>query len=169
MARNKKVKDDFIFAVIFISLIALALIMDWWKANAVLGWTIIGIVAVSTGFFLYKSGRFRASIKNATKSTATKLVFENEANEREPLPPQVRQEVMRRAKHRCENEECSYSRTLHIHHIDMDNSNNRLFNLIALCPNCHKDAHNGYITSTQCRNWVNRDYHQLKVSRFRKF
>lgn len=167
MARNKKVKDDFVFGVIFISLIALALIMDWWKTNAILGWTIIGVVAVMTGFLLYKSSRFRSSIKNVATSTANKLVFETGVNEREPLPPQARHEVMRRAKHKCENQDCSYSRTLHIHHIDMDNSNNRLFNLIALCPNCHKDAHNGYITSTQCRNWVNRDFHQLKQTRYR--
>jgi 5-methylcytosine-specific restriction endonuclease McrA len=29
----------------------------------------------------------------------------------------------------------------HVHHIDRDNGNNDVFNLVPLCPDCHKLAH----------------------------
>ena len=42
---------------------------------------------------------------------------------------------------------CSFiSRTNDVHHIDCNNSNNSLFNLIPLCKNCHKLVHKNKIS-----------------------
>jgi len=54
------------------------------------------------------------------------------------VPPGVIKQVVARAKGRCEK--CGTKLPglhYHIHHKDMDPSNNELSNLLVLCPNCH--------------------------------
>jgi len=47
----------------------------------------------------------------------------------------------------------------HIHHIDEDSSNNHIYNLVPLCPNCHlRDQHN-----------PTRRFEILKLSMFRRY
>jgi hypothetical protein len=72
---------------------------------------------------------------------------------RNAIPRSIRDEIYQRARNACENPDCRYNGTVHIHHIDMNNRNNSTINLIALCPNCHQDAHKGIITTSQLRNW----------------
>ncbi len=57
----------------------------------------------------------------------------------------VRREVMNRAKGVCESEECDESRSypgfLDVHHILGVEKSDRVWNCVALCPNCHREAH----------------------------
>jgi hypothetical protein len=81
---------------------------------------------------------------------------------REPLSPWIRGFVYRRANQRCENPFCKIDGVLEIHHINMNRNENRLYNLIALCPNCHKNAHSGKYPPTQVHNWMSMDYQRSK-------
>jgi hypothetical protein len=80
---------------------------------------------------------------------------------REPLPVYLRRQVYNRALRQCENPFCQSKGRLEVHHIDMNHQNNRLFNLVALCPICHEGAHSGKYPPTQVHNWMNMDYKRL--------
>lgn len=57
----------------------------------------------------------------------------------------VRREVLRRAKMKCERPGCGEERTyegfLDVHHIMGVEKSDRLWTCVALCPNCHREAH----------------------------
>jgi hypothetical protein len=59
--------------------------------------------------------------------------------------PRVRAEVRRRSKGRCERPSCAagprYKQFLDVHHILGVQKSDRVWNCVALCPNCHRDAH----------------------------
>ena len=40
---------------------------------------------------------------------------------------------------------CKYDKIVNVHHIDGDRSNNKINNLIVLCPNHHAEVHKGFI------------------------
>lgn len=159
---NRKLKEDFWFWAIFIALVSFSLISDWWKTNATLGWIILTLILAILVFVFIRFKSVRSKAFSAVKSTAEKVIYDEQASSREPLQSGTRKEIMKRSNYRCENNDCKYKGIPHIHHIDMKNSNNNLSNLIALCPNCHRDAHHGKITTSQCRNWVKRDYYIMK-------
>jgi 5-methylcytosine-specific restriction endonuclease McrA len=49
---------------------------------------------------------------------------------------------------KCEIESCNEVTNLHAHHIierTEENTNNNIFNLAILCPNCHAKVHSGNI------------------------
>jgi hypothetical protein len=58
--------------------------------------------------------------------------------------------------YRCENPYCKYTRFLEVHHImdEKDGGNNKLENLIVLCPFCHDLAHKGEIPEKEMRDWI---------------
>jgi hypothetical protein len=87
---------------------------------------------------------------------------------REELPHFIRKQIYKRANGQCENPFCHSGGRLEIHHIDMNHNNNKLYNLIALCPNCHADAHSGKYPPVQIHNWMNMDYQRL-IQRQTKF
>lgn len=61
---------------------------------------------------------------------------------RVPIPKYICSLLYERARHYCEV--CGmYFNHLHIHHINEDPSDNRVENLLAVCPNCHDEIHNG--------------------------
>ncbi|WP_332445533.1 HNH endonuclease [Dehalococcoides mccartyi] len=163
--KGKRIKENFWFWLIFAILILFALISDWWKTNAALGWIIIVIISSALFLIFIKFKSIRSRAFNAVKATAEKVIYDENVSSREPLPNSTRKEILKRSNYKCENHDCKYTGIPHIHHIDMKNSNNRLSNLIALCPNCHRDAHHGNITASQCRNWVKRDYYQMKMTK----
>jgi len=165
LAKRRSIREGFWIALFFIFFVVYALLADWWKENAILGWITLGILLAVFAFLLYRFAPLRGWLGRQVKSTAKKAVFEDVASEREPLPQDKRNEVLKRARHQCENERCSYKGKPHIHHIDMNNSNNYLSNLIALCPNCHQKAHKGDFTATQLGNWVRRDLQRLRSKR----
>lgn len=59
--------------------------------------------------------------------------------------PKVRMAVLQRAQYRCER--CTESRTfpgfLDVHHVLGAELSDRFYNCVALCPNCHREAHYG--------------------------
>ena len=59
--------------------------------------------------------------------------------------PKVRLAVLERAQYRCER--CAESRTfpgfLDVHHVLGADVSDRFYNCVALCPNCHREAHYG--------------------------
>lgn len=59
--------------------------------------------------------------------------------------PRVRREVIKRATLGCEREGCDDTRTyagfLDVHHILGVGTSDRVWNCVALCPNCHREAH----------------------------
>ena len=162
---RRKVKYEFWVVLAVVAIIVYALLADWWKENAILGWIILGILLVVAGYFLYRYASLRGWLGRQVRDTVQKAVFDEVASAREPLPQDTRTEVLKRAHSRCENERCNFKGRPHIHHIDMNNSHNNLPNLIALCPICHQKAHDGVFTETQLHNWVRRDFQRLKSRR----
>jgi 5-methylcytosine-specific restriction protein A len=59
--------------------------------------------------------------------------------------PRVRREVIKRASDGCERVSCRdkrrYSGFLDVHHILGVEKSDRVWNCVALCPNCHREAH----------------------------
>jgi 5-methylcytosine-specific restriction protein A len=59
--------------------------------------------------------------------------------------PRVRRAVIKRATDGCEREGCQDTRTyagfLDVHHILGVGTSDRVWNCVALCPNCHREAH----------------------------
>ena len=57
----------------------------------------------------------------------------------------VRREVLRRANGRCERHDCNMLRSFpgffDVHHILGADVSDRVHNCVALCPNCHREAH----------------------------
>lgn len=57
----------------------------------------------------------------------------------------VRRVVLNRSNGKCEREECGASRSyqgfLDVHHILGADKSDRVWNCVALCPNCHREAH----------------------------
>ena len=141
------------------------LIAMWWKEHAVLGWIILVVLLAVAGYVLYKYASLRGWLGRQAKDAVHKAVFEKVASDREPLSPYERDEVLKRSHNRCENERCHFQGKPHIHHIDMNNQNNNLNNLIALCPSCHQRAHDGKFTQTQLFLWARRDYKRLQARR----
>ena len=155
MARGKRsVRPGFIFGLIVVFLIVFTLILDWWEERAVIGWTILGILIAIFVFLLYRFARFRGWIVRKSISAGKKVVYEDSAPSREPIPRDLYDKVMRRANYHCQNPDCKYKGKPQIHHINQDNSDNRFWNLIALCSNCHTDAHRGRFTHSQLRNFI---------------
>lgn len=162
---RKKVKDEIWFGVIIGAFVVYALLAEWWQQNAVLGWIILVILIAIGVFVLYRYASLRGWFGRQVKDTVQKVVFDKVASAREPLSQYERAAVLRRSQSRCENESCKYQGKPHIHHIDMNNSNNNLANLIALCPSCHQQAHDGKFTQSQLFNWARRDYKSLQARR----
>jgi len=150
---KRRVREEVIYGAIVIGIIFIALLMSWWKEHAVIGWTIIGIIIAAFVFSLYRFPGFRNWIFKQGVSASKKAVFTDEAPGREPIPKNLYNKVMQRADNRCQNPDCRYQGKPEVHHINQNNRDNRLWNLIALCPNCHKDAHAGRFSFSQLRNW----------------
>ena len=59
--------------------------------------------------------------------------------------PIVREAVRRRAKNRCERPGCGahrpYAGFIDVHHILGAENDDRYWTCVALCPNCHREAH----------------------------
>jgi 5-methylcytosine-specific restriction protein A len=69
----------------------------------------------------------------------------------------VRRVVLQRAKGRCERKGCgatwSFPGFLDVHHILGAGKSDRVWNCVALCPNCHREAH-----TSPNRDQINEDF-----------
>jgi hypothetical protein len=75
---------------------------------------------------------------------------------RRAIPAHIRREVLAEAGYYCGNPTCRVMvSTLDIHHIVevAEGGTNDPENLIALCPNCHRNYHSGPITQEDIQNW----------------
>jgi Kef-type K+ transport system membrane component KefB len=78
MAKEKRpIRPEIIVAGIFILVIILALIMDWWKTHAAVGWTLVGVVIVALGYSLFRYARFRNWVVKTAKSVVAKVAFQD--------------------------------------------------------------------------------------------
>ena len=171
MAKGKRrIRPEFWVGLIFVALLAYALIANWWKEHAVLGWVIVGIVVALLAFSLYRFPAFRGLFIKTAKKAGESMVYGTEASGREPLSPDLREHILKRAGYKCENPDCKEHIKPHIHHIDGDNSHNNPRNLIALCPNCHQKAHDGIFSFSQLRVWTHTSWaiYNRGRSRFRR-
>lgn len=154
MAKGKKrMRDGTVVALIVGGIIVFAIVFSWWVQHAVIGWTILGIIVVIFGFSVYRFPNFRNWVFKKSKTTGEKLVFTDETPGREQIPQQLYSKIMNHANNRCQNPDCKYQSKPQVHHINQNNRDNRFWNLIALCPNCHVDAHRGKYSFSQLRNW----------------
>jgi len=67
--------------------------------------------------------------------------------DRPAIPAEIRREVLVEAGHRCAIQTCKNLANLDVHHIIPWKAckEHKADNLIALCPNCHRAAHDGSI------------------------
>jgi hypothetical protein len=150
---KRRVRDEVIYASVFIVIILLTLVLDWWKEHAVIGWVIVGIMIIFFLFSLYRFPAFRGWVVKKGVSASKKAVFTDETPGREPIPRNLYNRIMQHANNRCQNPDCRYQGKPVIYHINQDRNDDRFWNLIALCPNCHNHAHAGKFSFSQLRNW----------------
>ena len=168
--RKRRIREEFWVGLIFVALLAYALIADWWKEHSVLGWIIVGVIVAILAFSIYRFPAFRRLLFRTAKKAGESLVYDGtKASGREPLDPDLREHILQRAHYKCENPDCKEHVKPVIHHIDGNNSHNSPRNLIALCPNCHQRAHDGDFSFSQLRVWVQRSWaiHNRGGQRFR--
>ena len=63
---------------------------------------------------------------------------------REPIPAKRKKEALEKAKSKCQYKRCKIKNNnikLQFHHINMKNDDNRLSNIMVLCPNHHDLIH----------------------------
>ncbi len=169
MAKGKqRIKPKVWFALIFVALVAYALIADWWKGHTVLGWVILGIVVALLAFFLYRSQPFRSFVFGILKKAGKSMVYDgSEASEHKQLPRYKRTYILQRAGYKCENPSCKTGGKPDIHHINLNNSDHNIKNLIALCAYCHREAGDGRYSKSEVREWARRSEEKSKRNRRR--
>lgn len=163
--RQRRTRPQFWAGLIFVALLAYALIATWWKENPVLGWLITGTIVAVLAFSIYRFPTFRRLLFRTAKTTGETMTYETAVSEREPMPKDTRMRILQRARDRCENPDCRSDARPHVHHIDSDHRNNNLRNLLALCPNCHSKAHDGVYSPSQLRNWLRSSWETYKRNR----
>lgn len=101
---QRRIRPEFWLGLIFVALLAYALIADWWKENPVLGWIIVGIIVAILAFSIYRFPAFRGLLFRTAKKAGESIVYETEASGREPMPKYTRMKILQRARGRCENQ-----------------------------------------------------------------
>jgi 5-methylcytosine-specific restriction endonuclease McrA len=68
-------------------------------------------------------------------------------------------ELVNAVWYRCENPYCKYTTFLTVHHFvdEKDGGDNKLDNLIVLCPYCHDLAHKNEMPEKEMREWTSRE------------
>ena len=155
---QRRIRIEFWAGLIFVALLAYALIADWWKEHTVLGWVVLGIAIALLAFFLIRKEKLRSFVLETLKKAGGRLVYQSTepamVSGREPLNPELREYILGRADNRCENPNCRKRVPLKIHHIDGNHNHNVAKNLIALCGACHDMAEIREYPPHQLRSWV---------------
>jgi len=169
---QRRIRPEFWIGLIFVALVALVLIADWWKGHAVLGWVILGIVVAVLGFCLWRWPAFRAWLVTPVKTAIDGLIHQppkpieptlvpgpESAPEFTPVRPLTQSDrdlFFEYIGHRCEKPNCRESNVHEIHHITprQEGGRNDVWNLIVLCPTHHKYADNNIPPKSRQRHWA---------------
>lgn len=100
---------------------------------------------------------------NLSESQSTNLPMPI-INEETTLTEEDKSALENAVWYRCENPYCKYSHFLDVHHIidEKNGGNNKLINLIVLCPYCHDLAHRNEIPEEEMREWISHREEGLK-------
>jgi len=177
---QRRIRPGFWFVLIFVALLAYALIADWWKGHAVLGLVIVGIIVAVLAFCLYRFPKFRGWLFGKVKKGVVGIAYGNgnEASEAStststptstptpapaPVPvsdltPDEKALFIDYIGNRCENPTCRRTGDLDIHHIRprREGGTNSVWNLLALCRNCHGDANKSIPPRPRQVRWARR-------------
>lgn len=128
----------------------------------------IGHRSTDTGFVTYLSKlakKFDIStkhFKSKSEQAAMRSVNKRDINEyfsnKYPIASNaLKKRLLREKIKKKECEKCGISKwldeelSLHLHHIDLDHTNNNLNNLMILCPNCHSVVHKAKSTKSDVK------------------
>jgi len=173
--RQRRIGPQFWVILIFVALVAYALIADWWEEHAVLGRVIVGIVLAVLALLLWLIPAFREWLVRIVKQAFGGLVYRN-GNEEEPsqgskpipspnkpipppdLTPDERALFTDKVGNRCENPTCRRTGELDVHHIKPRHKGgtNSVWNLLALCRNCHGEADKSIPPRPRQFQWASR-------------
>jgi hypothetical protein len=173
---QRRIRIEFWAVLIFVALLAYALIADWWKEHAALGWVILGIVVVVLGFCLWRYPAFRVRLFNTLKTGIDGLIHQPAEPTQATDPTAVsapafvpvsaltqseRDLFLDYIGHRCEKPNCREWNVQQIHHIipREEGGKNDVWNLIVLCPNHHSYAQNNIPPRSRQRHWARTHSH----------
>ena len=170
--RQKRIRPGFWFVLIFVALLAYALIADWWKGHPVLGWVILGVVVAVLGFCLWRFPAFRARLVTPLKTTIDGLIHQPpKPIEPRPIPgpestaefkpvrgltQRDRELFFEYIGHRCEKPGCRERNVQHIHLLTPREvgGRNDVWILIVLCPTDHGYADHSIPSRSEQRHWA---------------
>lgn len=173
--RQRRIRPEFWIGLIFVALLAYALIADWWKDHTVLGWVVLGVVVAVLASLLWRIQAFREWLVRIAKKAFGGLVYGN-GDEEEPsegskprpppskptpppdLTPDEKALFIDKIGNRCENPTCRRTGDLEVHHIRprQKGGTNSVWNLLALCRNCHGEANKGIPPRPRQFQWARR-------------
>jgi hypothetical protein len=164
---QRRIRTEFWAGLIFVALLAYALIANWWKEHAVLGWVMLGIVVALLAFSLYRFPTFRARLFKTAKTATDGLIHEPTQStavstpESMPVPaltPRERDLFINYIGNKCERPDCREQNVHNIHHIKPreEGGKNSVWNLIVLCPTHHAYADRGIPARSQQHLWAQR-------------
>ena len=79
--------------------------------------------------------------KDYRKKNRNKLLKINRELYRTRVPKNVREKILERDNHECQI--CGQKTYLNLHHFNGNRKNNSYWNLLTLCPACHRSIHAG--------------------------
>jgi hypothetical protein len=152
--------------ILVMLILGYALLADAFAKLGPLLWIPIGAIAIANAAAAVKFRQYRSWLGGGVKAgfEAVAEYFTRDStrgkSEREAVPRPIQRRVLARANHRCQFPKCEQQgrQRLDIHHVDMNPSNSRdEDNLIAVCPNHHREIHSDPdISMRQVRVWARR-------------
>jgi len=178
---RRRTKPEFWIVVAFVALLAYALIADWWKDNPVLGRVIVAVVIGVLVLCLVFVPRFRQWLVITVKGAFGRLVYQREDEDEPSVRSEAAQDTSRTATrpnlrsdeitlfthmmgNRCENPTCRLPGDLEVHHIvpRREDGPHSVWNLLALCRNCHGKANKNYPSRGVQMRWAREGQHRKR-------
>jgi hypothetical protein len=169
---QRRFRPEFWIILIFVALVAYALIADWWKEHEVLGRVVVGVVVALLAVCLWRFPTFRARLVTPLKTAIDGLIRQppepteptpargpesvTEFTPVRPLTQRDRDLFFEYIGHRCEKPNCRESNVHNIHHITPRQEGGRhdVWDLIVLCPTHHEYADNKIPPRSRQRHWA---------------
>ena len=166
--RQRRTRTEFWAVLIFVALLAYALIANWWKEHAALGWVILGIALALLAFLLYRFPGLRARLFNGLKTAIGRAMHEPtpgstpQSTRVPPLTQSERDLFIYYIGNKCEKPDCPERNVHEIHHIKPreEGGKNTVWNLLLLCPTHHTLAQKNVPSRSTQRFWVQQHSNQ---------